>query len=102
MASRISKSNVVHCRMPNGAELLFRSGMVAKVDVFKRQVTLNMGNFQTPAALVHVNSFLDRHNILATVKRIKDTLFLVRPNGMQTIEPQHVIEMTGNEVANAS
>lgn len=100
--SRISSSNVRHVRIANGAELLFRSGMVAKVDLAKREVVLNMGNFQTPAALAHVNSFLDRHNILAEVKRVKDSLFLVRPNGMQVIEPQHVIAMTGNEVANAS
>ena len=57
---RVSKNSVIFNRVNSGAELLFHSKVVAKVDKFKGEVVLKLGSFKTPTAINHVQGFLDK------------------------------------------
>lgn len=93
---RISKNTVVFNRVNSGAELLFRSKVVAKVDRLKSEVVLKLSEFKTPAAINHVQGFLDKNNIRAAVSLKNKEVWLAR-NGKATIGDEHTFAMNDNE-----
>jgi hypothetical protein len=93
---RVSKNSVIFNRVNSGAELLFHSKVVAKVDKLKGEVVLKLGSFKTPTAIGHVQGFLDKNNIRAAVSVKKNEVWLSR-NGKSTIGDEHTFIMNDNE-----
>lgn len=93
---RVSKNSVVFNRVNSGAELLFHSKVVAKVDKLKGEVVLKLSNFKSPAAINHVQGFLDKNKIRAAVSVKSREVWLVR-NGKAVIGDDHTFAMNDNE-----
>ena len=93
---RVSKNSVIFNRVNSGAELLFHSKVVAKVDNLKGEVVLKLGSFKTPTAIGHVQGFLDKNNIRAAVLVKKSEVWFTR-NGKTVIGDDHTFVINDNE-----
>lgn len=93
---RVSKNSVIFNRVNSGAELLFHSKVVAKVDKLKGEVVLKLGSFKTPTAINHVQGFLDKNNIRAVVSVKKNEVWFTR-GGKTVIGDDHTFIMNDNE-----